>query len=165
MKLLLALAVATLFLAPLLPAREQDDAAATPGDQNPFGWLEGHWVGQGFGGLVEEVWLPLRGGAMLCTFRMIQNDQVILYEIVTIEPGKPGGAKPVMRLKHFDPDLSSWEAKDECLVWPLESQDDKRARFGPVEYALTGEDELTAWVEVSQGGETTTQELVFQRAR
>jgi len=116
----------------------------------------------GFDGEVEETWLPSAGGAMLGTFRLIAKERVSFYELMTIEDRLDG---PVMLLKHFDPDLSSWEEKHETNVWPGEPVEDGFARFGPVEYERTGEDSLTTRVEVENGGEITRHELTFRRAR
>jgi len=133
---------------------------APPEPAAPLAWLTGLWVGQGFGGLAEEQWLPARGGAMLGTFRLIQDEHVVFYELMTIEANAEGGR---MRLRHFDPDLVGWEEKRAPLDWPLEPGGERRVRFGPVEYELTDEDELTVRVEIEKQGEATTETLVFRR--
>ena len=168
MKPLRALALTTLFaLGGSLPAvlsvtapGEAPRVDAADEEAGPLDWLVGHWVGEGFGGYVEESWYAPKGGAMVGVFRMVVDDEVKLYELVTIAEGEDGLE---MRLKHFDPDLSSWEAKDECLIWPLLSMDEHSARFGPVEYVLDGEGILHSSVEVEDAGGTKVEELVFRR--
>ncbi len=53
-------------------------------------WLAGRWVGEGLGGIAEEVWLPESGGAMLGTFRSLQGGQVAFYEILTLTSNASG---------------------------------------------------------------------------
>lgn len=135
---------------------------ATVDRAHPVAWLAGRWVGEGFGGDVEESWLPSAGGAMLGTFRLVVDGAPAFYELMTIENRDEG---PVMLLKHFDPDLSSWEERDESRVWPGEVLGDGRIRFGPVEYTRTGNDVLAVRVEVSSGEESEVHTLSFRRVR
>ncbi len=154
--------IATLVLSALVPFPFllQQAAEPAPAPEFAFAWLEGHWLGEGFGGVVEEVWLGERGGAMSGLFRLVVEDEVVLYEIVTLAETPDG---PQMRLRHFGADLTAWEDKAEPLVWPALESDTRSARFGPVLYERRGEDELVAWVEVSRGETTETEKLVFRR--
>lgn len=127
---------------------------------HPFDWLEGHWVGQGFGGTIDEVWLPARGGTMLGTFRLVVDGADVFYEIFTIDEGPDGH---VMRLKHFNPNLDGWEEKDAALVWPAEAVVGTSARFGPVLYERNG-DELVATVNVNEGTKTGAERIVYRPA-
>ena len=36
-------------------------------------WLAGHWRGEAFGGITEEIWSPPLGGSMMCAFRLIKE--------------------------------------------------------------------------------------------
>jgi len=131
-----------------------------PISDHPLAWMAGHWSGQGLGGTVDESWMPSAGGAMLGTFRLIQDGEVKFYELMTIE-NRPSGL--VMSLKHFDPDLTSWEAKDEARVWPGEMLEDGVMRFGPVEYQRNKENGMVVRVEVTKGTETSQQVLTYTR--
>ena len=72
-------------------------------------WLEGRWIGEGFGGVLEEIWSPPSGNQMIGHFRMSQDDQPVFYELVLIEY-REGGLW--YRVKHFNPDFVGWEEKD-----------------------------------------------------
>jgi hypothetical protein len=75
-------------------------------------WLSGSWAGQRGSDQIEEYWSTLAGEALMGMFRLLRSDQVRFYELITLVPE---GAFLVMRFKHFDPDLSGWEEKDESL--------------------------------------------------
>jgi hypothetical protein len=132
--------------------------AADP--KNPFAWLVGTWVGEGLGGVVEETWLPMRAGSMVGTFRLVNGERTTLYELITIDPR---GDSFEMKLKHFEPNLASWEAKDESLVWPLESREQTSVRFGPALYELQEDGTLGVWVEIEENGSTKTMEFTYRK--
>lgn len=76
---------------------------------NDAAWLTGRWVGEGFGGQLEEVWMAPVGTQMVGHFRMVQNGQPAFYEFLLIEEHE-GGLR--YRVKHFNPDMIGWEEKD-----------------------------------------------------
>jgi hypothetical protein len=78
-------------------------ATATLSD---FAWLAGHWTGPGLAGAAEETWTGPAGGSMLGMYRLVREGKVVFYEILTLTE-KDGSV--VLRLKHFNPDLTGWE--------------------------------------------------------
>ena len=150
-----------LALSPLLALlQESARPAEFEPSEHPLAWITGDWVGEGFGGEIEETWLPPRGGALPGIFRLTRDDQTVFYEIFTIEDGVDG---LVMRLKHFHPDLRGWEEKDEMLTWPGEVLGEHHARFGPVEYELRDDGSLRILVTTSTGENAQPNELVCRR--
>ncbi|MEN8006274.1 MAG: DUF6265 family protein [Candidatus Krumholzibacteriota bacterium] len=79
---------------------------ATADELESIAWLEGHWVGEAFGGTMEEVWIPAAGNAMHGVFRLTVQGRLEFSEFlqVTAEDGQI-----VMRFEHFRPDYSTWE--------------------------------------------------------
>ena len=47
-------------------------------------WIAGHWKGEALGGIVEEVWTEPLGGSMMCAFKLVVDDKVKFYELVTL---------------------------------------------------------------------------------
>ena len=89
-------------------------------------WYAGHWVGSGFGGVVEENFAPVLGGVMVGTFRMVMEDGPSFYEMLLIEPDRNS---LVYKVKHFDPDFTGWEEKDSYVSFPLIKIEENRYYF------------------------------------
>ena len=60
--------------------------------------LVGRWVGEAFGGVVEETWNPILGGEMLGTFRLVHGGEPAFSEILTVVVEDD---RVLMRLKHY----------------------------------------------------------------
>lgn len=43
-------------------------------------WMEGHWKGEAFGGLTEELWSPPFGGSMMFSFKLVVYGEIAFYE-------------------------------------------------------------------------------------
>lgn len=142
-----------------LATSPQDEGAAAETPTHRLAWLEGDWVGEGFGGTVEEAWLAPRDGVMLGVFRHHAGGKPNFYELMTITES---GGELTMGLKHFHADLRGWEEKDESLVWPASDVGEDSIRFGPVLYELQDADTLHVWVEVD---DQEPEELVLKRSR
>ncbi len=126
MKLILLLVFGT-FL-----AQAQNTLAFEENGQSPkatltnIEWLAGHWQGEAFGGIAEEIWSPPLGGVMLFSFRLVADGTVSFYEfghILEIDNTL------LLQLKHFDPDLQGWEEKDETIDFPLVKVEANRLFF------------------------------------
>lgn len=78
-------------------------------DINELAWLAGDWVGEVFGGLVEDVWLEPLGGSMVGVFRSYSAGEIGFYELFTISEFNES---LIIRLKHFSSDLKGWEEKN-----------------------------------------------------
>lgn len=89
-------------------------------------WITGDWVGGEGDSFIEEQWSAPEGDAMMGMFRLIQEDNVVFYEFMTITPG-PSGIE--LRIKHFDPGLVGWEERADSIVFDLQEIGDYRAVF------------------------------------
>ena len=79
-------------------------------------WLVGQWQGPGISGAPsQETWSTELGGLMAGSF--VQGDGkggVMFSEFMQIAPD---GDSLVVRLKHFNADLTGWEEKDKSVVF------------------------------------------------
>ena len=128
-----------------------------------FAWLAGRWVGEGLGGIAEEVWLPESGGAMLGTFRSIQGGKVAFYEILILASNPSGHLE--LRLKHFHPDLKGWEERDQVQAWALTQVEGEAFAFGPIAFRRDGAETLVVTVTMKlEDGSRKDEVFRFRRA-
>ena len=157
-----ALMVLWAILTPGAEAAERapmDDAQKGQPTIEDFAWLVGHWRGEALGGVAEDVWAPPAGGAMVGLFRLVKDDGVAFYEIVTIS--EPDLA---LRLKHFHPDLTGWEERDEVVTFPLVGVRLGEAVFEGLTYRVLEDGRLRAVVETRRpDGSRGELEFVYRR--
>lgn len=107
-----------------IPAGAQETRVGEPGFESPVAtldqldWLVGQWSGEGIQGApAMESWLPPIGGTMVGTFVQETSDGAIMFsEHMYISPH---GGSLVLKLKHFNADLTGWEEKDDMLTFRL----------------------------------------------
>lgn len=81
-------------------------------------WLVGQWAGEGIGGSpAMESWLPPTGKTMVGTFVQTTKDGSIQFTEHLYLMEEEGTL--VLRLKHFNADLTGWEEKDAMLTFRL----------------------------------------------
>lgn len=83
---------------------------------NEFKWLAGIWLGERGKNQFEEHWSGAVSGSMMGMFRWIEEGQVSFYEIQTLSQIDDN---IVLRIKHFNEELISWEDKEESLTFDL----------------------------------------------
>lgn len=114
-----------------------DDPANMPeASIDDLAWLSGRWVGEGFGGTLEETWNPPLGGTMVATFRLVSEGKPNFYEICLIAPE---GKSLVYKVKHFNPDFTGWEEKDKYVTFPLVKLEANTIYFNGLTLALNGD--------------------------
>ena len=96
---------------------------------------------------MEEVWSPPLGGSMMCVFKLVVENEVRFYEIVTISEEH---ATLILRLKHFHADLKGWEEKDETVDFPLVKTETNRAYFDGFTFEKISEDEMNIYVMIGE---------------
>lgn len=110
-------------------------------------WIAGNWAGEALGGWCEEVWSEPKGGSMMGMFRLVRNDNPTFFEILTIVEED---SNLILRLKHFSPNLKSWEEKDETVDFPLVKVTDQMAYFSGITFHRKSEDELIIYLAFKQ---------------
>lgn len=131
-------------------------AAASIAD---LAWLTGTWRGPGLGGVTEEIWSEPRDGAMMGVFRLMRDGEPAFYELLLLEEE---GGTVVLRVKHFNPDFSGWEQREEHQQFPLIARSGGAFHFSGITFQPVG-DTLTVFVAIKQEGEIS--EHVVQRVR
>ena len=152
-----------------VPAQQELTRVAEPGAARPradlseLGWLVGTWEGEGIGGsMAMESWAAPIGGAMPGIF--VQTDGkggTMFSEYMQIAPD---GESLVVRLKHFNADLTGWEEKDKTVNFPLVARSDTALYFNGLTYEREGDDRLTVAVRMRQA-DGSRSELVFRFRR
>ncbi len=95
-------------------------------------WISGSWKGEAFGGSFEEIWSEPSGNSMMGMFKLIKDDAIVFYEIMTISFDEEKGLS--FQLKHFNADLTGWEEKKEVLVFPLVKITKTEVRFDGIRF-------------------------------
>lgn len=132
------------------------DAGASPGkaELGDFQWLVGHWVGDGLGGICEEIWVPPLAGSseMMGMFRYVKDGKLAFTEhfLLCAEDGTVA-----MKLKHFDPNFKGWEEKDKHMTFRLVKVEPNAAYFSGLTMKKEP-DGIRVYVALKQkSGETT----------
>lgn len=135
--------------------------------QNPavsiedFGFLQGFWSGTGFGGQSEEVWMPPVDGRMFGIFKQSENNSLVFTEYMEIVESDGGF---VLRLKHFNPDFSGWEEKNDYVTFKLSSVSPNKAVFGSLSYEIVAPNALQIKLRMrNDDGSTVTEEFDLNR--
>jgi len=123
-------------------------------------WIQGHWRGEAFGGITEEIWTPPLGGSMMCAYKLVVDDEVDFYEIVTISEIEN---TLILRLKHFHNDLKGWEEKDETVDFPLVKVTKDKMFFDGFTFEKVSDNEMNVYVII--GGADGKNEMKFNYKR
>ena len=91
-------------------------AAGPPATLEAMKWLVGHWKGTGLGGVSEEMWAEPAGGVMMGMYRLVISGKPSFYEFIHL--AEENGSL-VMKLKHFNADLTAWEEKERFVTFRL----------------------------------------------
>jgi hypothetical protein len=135
----------------------QKPAAATIAD---MAWLAGHWTGDGLGGVSEEMWTAPHDGVMLGMYRLIRDGKPVFYELLTISEHE---GSLLLRLKHFNPDLTGWEDKSETVDFPFVAKTDGRLQFAGLTFMPDG-DRVTIYLAI-RGKDGAVREEAFRMTR
>ncbi|MEX0274473.1 MAG: DUF6265 family protein [Flavobacteriaceae bacterium] len=139
----------------------EEGQASPPATLETITWMEGHWQGNAFGGITEEIWGPPLGGSMMFVFKHVINGSVNFYEIGHI---REIGGTLVFELKHFDGSLKGWEEKDEALTFKLVKVDGDRVYFEGFTFEKVTENEINIYGLIGND-DGTANEVTFNYKR
>ena len=136
------------------------DSKSPPATLENVKWLAGHWRGEAFGGITEEIWSPPLGGSMMCAFRLIKDDKVDFYELCTIVEDNN---TLLLRIKHFHPDLKGWEDKDVTVDFPLVKVTNDRLYFEDFTIEKVSPNEINMYVVIQSSGKESEVKFNYKR--
>ena len=140
-----------------------EDHIPPPATVADAAWLVGDWAGPGVGGAHSaETWLPPSRGTMVGVFVQEKGDGSLQFT-EHMYMAEEGGSL-VLKLKHFNPDLTGWEEKDGMVRFRLLSIAPCAAYFSGLTYRCDGEDGLLVAVRMKSEGDNVS-ELVFRFKR
>jgi Domain of unknown function (DUF6265) len=135
--------------------------ASPPATLADISWLAGHWTGNAFDGLCEEIWSPPRHGAMMGMFRLINHGKTTLYELMTLVEEQ---GSLILRLKHFGPKLNGWEEKAKTVDFKFVGKQDGAVHFEGLTFKPEGKPEgktgVTIYLAVEQKGDKVEEEVI-----
>lgn len=108
-----------------------------------YSWIQGSWVGDGFGGYSEELWSPPGlDGKVMGTYRHYNADSSLnFYEFFVLD-------EEGLYLKHFNPDMTGWEEKGDHLTFKMISFDDKTIELKGLKYEYLPPDSMNIYLKM-----------------
>ena len=123
-------------------------------------WIEGHWQGEAFGGVAEEIWSAPMGNSMMFVFRMVNDDKVSFYESGHIQQLDDS---LILQLKHFDGNMKGWEEKDQTINFKLVKLEPNKAYFEGLTMEKISDDQMNVWVLIEEN--ENQEEVLFAYKR
>ena len=123
-------------------------------------WLAGSWTGEGLGGISEEMWSKPSGGAMVGTYRLIKEGKPVFYEMCWLVEHE---GTILLRLKHFNPDLTGWEEKDKTVDFRFIKKEGSKVYFTGLTFERRGDTELNIYLALRQKDGTVKEEVFKMR--
>ncbi len=126
----------------------ENGATSPKASLNDVSWIAGHWRGEAFGGIAEELWSPPEGETMMFVFRLLHEGKVSFYEIGHI---KETEGTLLIQLKHFDGSLKGWEEKDETIDFKLVKMEKEKVFFEGLTMEKINDTKMNVYVLVDDG--------------
>jgi hypothetical protein len=158
--------IAALALLAAGPLAAQETRLAEEGKTAPAAtiaeaqWLVGAWSGSGINGAeAHESWLAASGDTMVGTFVQETAEGTIMFTEHMYLMEQDGSL--VVKLKHFNPDLTGWEEKDGMVTFRLVHAEPCALYFNALTYRCDGEGGMVVVVRM-KSPKPEPQELVFR---
>jgi hypothetical protein len=94
---------------------------------------------------------------MLGNFKLIQNDQVGFFEIMSLSIDSLG---PAVRVKHFNADMTAWEDKAVMVTFRYDSTFGNHLFFGGLNFSSPSEDSLKIGISFKKADGSTREEIL-----
>nr|WP_297786864.1 DUF6265 family protein [uncultured Allomuricauda sp.] len=146
----------------------QETLQLTDGQSSPkanleeVSWIEGHWTGEAFGGIAEEIWSAPLGNSMMFVFRLVNDGKVSFYESGHIQQLDDS---LILQLKHFDGNMKGWEEKNQTINFKLVKLEPNKVYFEGLTMEKISEDQMNVWVLIEEEGHTEEILFAYKRAK
>lgn len=161
MKLTLALLFCCVGLVSAQQTMQLPKGQASPqASLHDVAWIAGHWQGEAFGGIAEEIWGPPLGDSMMFAFKLAKDNEISFYEIGHIQKVDH---TLILQLKHFDGNLRGWEEKDETIDFRLVKLEKNKVFFEGLTMEKISADEMNVHVLIEEDG--NSEEVLFAYKR
>ncbi|HKK24256.1 MAG TPA: DUF6265 family protein [Gracilimonas sp.] len=151
------LLIITLALSTLSFLEVSEPEANQSFDINDYTWLVGSWEGDGFGGISHETWAKPVNGTMMGMYRHINVEgELVFYEFLLLDENG-------LRLKHFNPDLTGWEEKEDMTTFEMISFSKNKIELKGLTFERTSDTEMVITLKMSRGGEPYTEFFTMKR--
>ena len=147
---------------PSFHARHLGDRPSPPATLASVAWLQGHWVGDGLGGVSEELWSPAAGGVMMGMYRLLRAGKPVFYEFLMLVEENGTLA---MKLKHFNPDFTGWEEKTGHVTFKLVAVEDRAVHFDGLSFIRDTDDTLRIYLLLKDKEGKVREELFTMRRK
>ena len=127
-----------------------------------LGWIAREWCGEALGGDAEETWMEPVADIMLGMFRLIRDNTVVFYELMSFEVE---GDNILLRVKHFNPGMKGWEEKDKSLTFILQEVTQDKAVFNGLVFNRDGDDGINIELLMKTKGKMNWVTFNYKRKR
>lgn len=98
---------------------------------------------------------------MMGVYRLVRDGKPVFYELMTLVEEK---GSLVLRLKHFNPDLTGWEEKEKTVDFHFVGKADGATYFEGITFRPEGETAATIFLAIQQkGGSMKEEEFSYMR--
>ena len=133
-----------------------DHSEEKPLKIHDYEWLVGHWKGDGFGGVSEEIWAPPIDGTMMGMYRHYKDGKLVFYEFLLID-------ETGLKLKHFNPDLTGWETKEKFVTFPMIGHSKDLLEFKGLAFEQKSDTEMEIRLKMNRSGVVSTEVFSMKR--
>lgn len=138
----------------------EEHMTSTKATLQDVSWIAGHWRGEAFGGVTEEIWSPPLGNSMMFSFKLVSENKVVFYEL--------GGITEIegtllLQLKHFGADFKGWEEKDETVNFKFVKIEKNNVYFDQFTFEKISDNEINLYVVVNENGKEEEVKFNYKR--
>jgi hypothetical protein len=132
------------------PAATLDDVA----------WMVGNWSGEAFGNTFEAHWNPPTAGSLVGFFKLMNGNEVVFYELLLLAE-EEGSLS--LKVKHFSPDFTAWEEKEDYVDFKFVKADDNAVHFSGISFYRVDDDNMIGYIVFRNGEDIREEQLKYRR--